>query len=173
MSSYYQSVTRQLPIGIFSCSFKLKFSYSLISYIKFLFRHSQYTTTMSLHLLHYLKHNNLQDNQPLPLGFEKNYPKNIFIPVVEFLTSLGLKQHYEMCVGTREYYETKNVVSLSVLFKLISQPWFKHNVDKTQLLRVVSNKLLVNSKIKKKAFHLKMAELILNSTYVDERDFKH
>lgn len=36
--------------------------------------------------------------------FEKNYPKNIFIPIIEFLASLGLKDQYEGSVGTREQF---------------------------------------------------------------------
>lgn len=33
--------------------------------------------------------------------FEKNYPKNIFIPIIEYLADAGWKTHYEACVGTR------------------------------------------------------------------------
>lgn len=35
-------------------------------------------------------------------NFEKNYPKNIFIPIIEYLADIGLKKEYEECVGTRE-----------------------------------------------------------------------
>lgn len=33
--------------------------------------------------------------------FEKNYPKNIFIPLVEYLGELGYQEAYEQCVGRR------------------------------------------------------------------------
>ena len=109
---------------------------------------------------------------PVALGFEKNYPKNIFILVIEFLNELQLRQLYEDCVGTREFYETKNVVSLSVVYTLLSQPWFKTRVDRAALLRAVSNRLLVNSKVKRKAFHLKMAQVLLGEVFESERRFK-
>lgn len=35
------------------------------------------------------------------LAFEKNYPKNIFIPLIEHLSEVGLQREYEACVGTR------------------------------------------------------------------------
>lgn len=35
------------------------------------------------------------------LAFEKNYPKNIFIPLIEHLGEMGLQEEYEDCVGTR------------------------------------------------------------------------
>jgi hypothetical protein len=36
------------------------------------------------------------------LLFEKNYPKNIFIPIIEYLAEMGFKKEYEECVGSRE-----------------------------------------------------------------------
>jgi hypothetical protein len=93
----------------------------------------------------------------ISLGFEKNYPKNIFIPILEYLNDIGLRELYEQCVGTRELFEGKNVVSLAVLHQLISQPWFTEAVDRDALLASVCSKILVNSKIKKKLFHLKVA----------------
>lgn len=36
--------------------------------------------------------------------FEKNYPKNIFIPIIEYLADLGLREEYERRVGTREEF---------------------------------------------------------------------
>jgi hypothetical protein len=38
------------------------------------------------------------------LAFEKNYPKNIFIPLIEHLSEVGLRREYEACVGTRESF---------------------------------------------------------------------
>ena len=81
------------------------------------------------------------------------------------LNELGLRGLYEKCVGSREFFETKNVVSLSVLHKLLSQGWFEQQVDRAALLRSVSNRLLVNSKIKRKIFHLKMAQLIIMNSW--------
>lgn len=107
------------------------------------------------------------------LGFEKNYPKNIFIPILEHLNDLGLRNNYEECVGTRELFEGKNVVSLAVLHHLISKPWFTRVVDRQMLLSVVCNKIMVNSKIKKKLFHLKVAEILIACNLPNERDFRH
>lgn len=55
------------------------------------------------------------------------------------------------------------MVSLSVLYGLISQKWFEENVDRDNMLKVVSNKILLNSKIKKKVFHLKIAEVVIKA----------
>jgi hypothetical protein len=49
------------------------------------------------HSLSPLKHSQSQSES----SFEKNYPKNIFIPVIEYLAELGLRKAYEACVGTR------------------------------------------------------------------------
>jgi hypothetical protein len=38
------------------------------------------------------------------VAFEKNYPKNIFIPLIEHLSEVGLQREYEACVGTRESF---------------------------------------------------------------------
>ncbi len=43
----------------------------------------------------------LQRNLNPELEFEKNYPKNVFIPLIEYLAEKGYKQAYEECVGTR------------------------------------------------------------------------
>lgn len=114
------------------------------------------------------KHNRL-----MPLGFEKNYPKNIFIPIIEHLSDLGFREMYEECVGTRELFEGKNVVSLAVIHQLITQKWFIKGVDRSHLLGIVCSKILVNSKIKKKIFHLKVAEMIINCAIHNEKDFRH
>lgn len=46
-----------------------------------------------------------RDLPPNPhLAFEKNYPKNIFIPLIEHLGEKGLREAYEECVGTRESF---------------------------------------------------------------------
>lgn len=114
-----------------------------------------------------------KQNRLVPLGFEKNYPKNIFIPIIEHLSDLGFKEMYEECVGTRELFEGKNVVSLAVIYQLITQKWFVEGVDRSHLLGIVCSKILVNSKIKKKIFHLKVAEVIINSPFHNEKDFRH
>lgn len=36
--------------------------------------------------------------------FEKNYPKNIFIPLIEYLNELGYRQAYEKSVGCRSEF---------------------------------------------------------------------
>ena len=104
--------------------------------------------------------------------FEKNYPKNIFIPLLEYLADLGYKEAYESCVGGRSEVEGRNVVSLGTIYALISQGWFVRNVNRELALSHISNKILLNSKIKKKLFHLLMAGLILGSFFQDVKDFK-
>ena len=49
---------------------------------------------------------------PRAASFEKNYPKNLFIPLIEHLAECGLQTQYEECVGTRASFEGKNVVLL-------------------------------------------------------------
>lgn len=104
--------------------------------------------------------------------FQKNYPKNIFIPIIEYLADLGFKQDYQRCVGTREEFQGKNVVSLSLIFQLLSEQWFHRNVNKRLLEANISNKILMNSKIKKKLFHLKVAKILLNSEAFDAKVYK-
>ncbi len=55
---------------------------------------------------------------------------------------------------------------------LISQDWFRRNINKEMALAHISNKILLNSKIKKKLFHLLIAHLILTLTFLDVPDFK-
>lgn len=62
--------------------------------------------------------------------FEKNYPKNIFIPLIEYLTELGYREAFEKSVGCRSEFEGKNVVSLDLIHRLISQDWFLRNINK-------------------------------------------
>lgn len=104
--------------------------------------------------------------------FEKNYPKNIFIPIIEYLADLGFKEDYERCVGTREEFEGKNVVSLTLIYQLFSEPWFQRSVNKRLLEANISNKILMNSKIKKKLFHIKVANVLLNYDIVDAKNYK-
>jgi hypothetical protein len=104
--------------------------------------------------------------------FEKNYPKNIFIPLIEYLTELGYKEAYEKCVGCRSEVEGKNVVSLGSIFVLITQDWFVRNINRQSALSHISIKILLNSKIKKKLFHLLIVDLILNGHFADCKDFK-
>jgi hypothetical protein len=65
------------------------------------------------------------------------------------------------------------VVSLAVIHQLITQGWFLEGVDRNNLLAIVCSKILVNSKIKKKIFHLKVAEVIINSQIANEKEFRH
>ena len=65
------------------------------------------------------------------------------------------------------------MVSLAVIHQLITQRWFVEGVDRTHLLGIVCSKILVNSKIKKKIFHLKVAEVIINSHFYHEKDISH
>ena len=46
------------------------------------------------------------------------------------------------------------------------------NIKKQKALSHISNKILLNSKIKKKLFHLLIANLILTDTFTDVKDFK-
>ena len=64
------------------------------------------------------------------------------------------------------------MVSLSSIYVLISQDWFRRNINKELALTHISNKILLNSKIKKKLFHLLIAHLILTLTFLDVPDFK-
>jgi hypothetical protein len=66
----------------------------------------------------------------------------------------GLQREYEACVGTRESFEGKNVVSLAEIHRVLSQEWFREGINLTALVSNMSNKILMNSKIKKKLFHL-------------------
>lgn len=106
------------------------------------------------------------------LAFEKNYPKNIFITLIEHLAELGLKQTYEDCVGTRESFESKNVVSLAEIHKVITQDWFRENINLTALVSNMSNKILMNSKIKKKLFHLLLIKELFTLPSLDVKEFK-
>lgn len=69
-------------------------------------------------------------------------------------------------------FEGKNVVALSSIYQLITQGWFIRNINKKLALAHISNKILLNSKIKKKLFHLLIAHLILTLDFVDVRDFR-
>lgn len=106
------------------------------------------------------------------LAFEKNYPKNIFIPLIEHLSEVGLRSEYEACVGTRESFEGKNVVSLAEIYRVMSQPWFATAINLPALLSNMSNKILMNSKIKKKLFHLLLVRGLFAIPLHDPRQFK-
>lgn len=64
------------------------------------------------------------------------------------------------------------MVSLSLIFQLLSEEWFHRNVNKTLLEANISNKILMNSKIKKKLFHLKVAKILLHSEAHDAKVYK-
>lgn len=57
-------------------------------------------------------------------------------------------------MGTRESFEGKNVVSLAEIYRVMSQSWFAQSINLPALISNMSNKILMNSKIKKKLFHL-------------------
>ena len=65
------------------------------------------------------------------------------------------------------------MVSQAGIHQLITQKWFGEGVDRSHLVGIVCSKILVNSKIKKKIFHLKVAEVIINSHADNEKDFRH
>lgn len=48
-----------------------------------------------------------------------------------------------------------------MIFNLTREPWFERNINKSQVVVNISNKILMNSKIKKKLFHLLMGQYIL------------
>ena len=104
--------------------------------------------------------------------FEKNYPKNIFIPIIEFLAGMGYQNLYEQSVGTRQLFEGKNVVSLTLIYQLLSEKWFNENVNKELLAANISNKILLNSKIKKKLFHLKVTSVLLHTNVSEAKFYK-
>ena len=64
------------------------------------------------------------------------------------------------------------MVSLSTIYTLITQDWFIRNIDKHKALSHISNKILLNSKIKKKLFHLLIVHLIINEMFIDLKDFR-
>ena len=64
------------------------------------------------------------------------------------------------------------MVSLSEIYSLLVQDWFVRNVNPSEAVVHISNKILLNSKIKKKMFHLLIAQLILLGTFADCKDFR-
>lgn len=58
------------------------------------------------------------------------------------------------------------------IYTLVTQDWFLRNINKQEALSHLSNKILINSKIKKKLFHLLIAQLILMTDFIDVKDFK-
>ena len=64
------------------------------------------------------------------------------------------------------------MVSLGLIHQLITQSWFNKNVDRQVLLANLSNKIMMNSKIKKKLFHLKVAKAIFSLPLMEAKEFK-
>lgn len=64
------------------------------------------------------------------------------------------------------------MVSLSLIYQLLSEDWFTRSVNKGLLEANISNKILMNSKIKKKLFHLKVAKVLLHSHAQDAKEYK-
>ena len=64
------------------------------------------------------------------------------------------------------------MVSLGLIHQLISQSWFIKNVDRAVLLANLSNKIMMNSKIKKKLFHLRVAQAIFSLPLMEAKEFK-
>jgi hypothetical protein len=75
-------------------------------------------------------------------------------------------------VGTRESFEGKNVVSLAEIYRVMSQPWFASTINLPALISNMSNKILMNSKIKKKLFHLLLVRDLFAIPLDDPREFK-
>ena len=85
---------------------------------------------------------------------------------------MGYQNLYEQSVGTRELFEGKNVVPLTLIHKLLNEEWFLNNVNKRALETNILNKILMNSKIKKKLFHLKVAKILLETVTPDSKFYK-
>ena len=51
----------------------------------------------------------------------------------------------------------------------MSQPWFRESINITMLLSNMSNKILMNSKIKKKLFHLLLIKELFAIPLADSR----
>lgn len=50
--------------------------------------------------------------------------------MIEYLSEVGYQENYEECVGSRQMFEAKNVVSLGTIHKLLGQNWFINNINK-------------------------------------------
>jgi hypothetical protein len=92
--------------------------------------------------------------------------------MIEHLSERGLRKEYEACVGTRESFEGKNVVSLAEIHRVMSQEWFSDGINLAALVSSMSNKILMNSKIKKKLFHLLLIRELFTIPLQDPREFK-
>ncbi len=75
-------------------------------------------------------------------------------------------------MGTRESFEGKNVVSLAEIYKVLSQEWFIESINLGALVSNMSNKILMNSKIKKKLFHLLLVKELFTISLEEGREFK-
>ena len=58
------------------------------------------------------------------------------------------------------------------MHQLLTESWFLGNVNKRILEANISNKILLNSKIKKKLFHLKVTNILLNTRTTDPKEYK-
>jgi hypothetical protein len=64
------------------------------------------------------------------------------------------------------------VVSLAEIYRVMSQPWFGGTINLPALVSNMSNKILMNSKIKKKLFHLLLVRDLFAIPRDDPREFK-
>ena len=55
---------------------------------------------------------------------------------------------------------------------LITQDWFVRNIGREAAIAHISNKIFINSKIKKKLFHVLIAHFILSSGHLELKDFR-
>ncbi len=92
--------------------------------------------------------------------------------MIEYLSELGYREAYEQCVGCRSEFEGKNVVSLGSMHLLITQGWFQRNISREAAVAHISNKIFINSKIKKKLFHVLIAHAILAHSALELTEFK-
>lgn len=63
-------------------------------------------------------------------------------------------------------------MSLTLIHQLLSENWFNENVNKRLLEANISNKILLNSKIKKKLFHLKVTSVLLYTNATEAKFYK-
>ncbi len=64
------------------------------------------------------------------------------------------------------------MVSLAEIHKVLSQGWFGERINLVALASNMSNKILMNSKIKKKLFHLLLIRELFFIPRQDPREFK-
>lgn len=56
------------------------------------------------------------------------------------------------------------MVSLGSMHLLITQGWFLRNINKEAAVAHIANKIFLNSKIKKKLFHVLIAHTVLSQS---------